>query len=144
MDHRLLSCLPHVAKPGRYTNSELNAVHKDWRQAKIKVALAFPDIYDLGMSYLGYKILYALINQREDALAERVYAPWIDLQDKMRKAKIPLTSLESGRELTEFDFLGFTLQYELSYTNILHMLDLAFIPRFSAERKEQHPLVMAG
>ncbi len=144
MAENLQKLLPYVSKPARYTNNEVNAVHKSWAKTPLKVALAFPDIYDVGMSHLGYKILYALINGREDALAERVYAPWIDLQDKMAQAKLSLTSLESGRELRDFDFVGFTLQYELSYTNILHMLDLAKIPRRSAQRDSTYPLVMAG
>lgn len=144
MEERLLLLLPQVAKPARYTNNEVNAIHKDWNKIPLRVALAFPDIYDVGMSHLGYKILYALINERKDSLAERVYAPWIDMQEKMREEEIPLTSLESGKELTDFDFVGFTLQYELSYTNILHMLDLAKIPRFSRQRNSHYPLIMAG
>lgn len=144
MDKRLLPLLPYVTKPARYTNQELNAIHKDWSQIAVKVALAFPDIYDVGMGHLGYKILYSAINDRRDALAERVYAPWIDLQSKMEEAMIPLTALESGQELGAFDLVGFTLQYELSYTNILKMLDLAGIPRRSAERGPEDPLIMAG
>ena len=144
MDKRLLPLLPYVTKPARYTNQELNAIHKDWSQIAVKVALAFPDIYDVGMGHLGYKILYSAINDRRDALAERVYAPWIDLQSKMEEAMIPLTTLESGQELGAFDLVGFTLQYELSYTNILKMLDLAGIPRRSAERGPEDPLIMAG
>lgn len=144
MDKRLVTLLPKVTKPARYTNKELNAQHKNWSDIDVKVALAFPDIYDVGMAHLGYKILYALINEREDALAERVYAPWIDLQKLMEERGIPLTSLESGSQLTAFDLVGFTLQYELSYTNILKMLDLAEIPRRSTERRESDPLVMAG
>ena len=144
MDKRLLPLLPLVEKPARYTNHELHASHKNWAHVAVKVALAFPDIYDVGMGHLGFKILYALINGREDALAERVYAPWVDLQAQMEKENIPLTALESGRELREFDLIGFTLQHELSYTNILKMLDLAKIPRRSAERGEGVPLIMAG
>src|SRR5690554_5019667 len=144
MDKTIASLLPYVQKPGRYTNQELNAEHKDWKNTLIKVALAFPDIYDVGMGHLGYKILYSLINARKDSLAERVYLPWIDLLDIMEENQIPLTSLESGAKLTEFDLLGFTLQYELSYSNILKTLDLAGIPRYSTDRRETDPLVMAG
>ncbi|NMB02269.1 MAG: TIGR03960 family B12-binding radical SAM protein [Firmicutes bacterium] len=144
MDKRLLPLLPLVAKPARYTNQELNAQHKNWDEISVKVALAFPDIYDVGMGHLGFKILYALINGRNDALAERVYAPWVDLQELMEQHQVPLTSLESGSELTAFDLVGFTLQYELSYTNILKMLDLANIPRRSNQRAESDPLIMAG
>ena len=136
MDKRLLPLLPLVAKPARYTNQEVNAQHKNWAEIDVKIALAFPDIYDVGMAHLGYKILYAVINGRKDALAERVYAPWTDMQALMEEQEIPLTALESGQELTSFDLVGFTLQHELSYTNILKMLDLARIPRRSRERSE--------
>lgn len=144
MDKRLLPLLPYVEKPARYIGGELNARSKDWDAGMIKVALAFPDIYDLGMSYLGFKILYELINGREDALAERVYLPWIDLQARLEQGGIPLTASESGRELVDFDFVGFTLQYELNYSNVIRMLDLAGIPRRSRQRSEDYPLVMAG
>lgn len=144
MDERLLTLLPKVAKPARYTNQELNAQHKNWAEVDIKLALAFPDIYDVGMAHLGYKILYSLVNGRPDALAERVYAPWTDLQELMEEEEISLTSLESGAELTDFDLVGFTLQYELSYTNILKMLDLANIARRTVDRKPEDPLIMAG
>ena len=144
MDKRLLPLLPYVSKPARYTNQELNAQHKDWAEVDVKVALAFPDVYDVGMAHLGYKILYSAINDREDAVAERVYAPWVDLQEKMQAERIPLTALESGSELWAFDLVGFTLQYELSYGTILKMLDLAGIPRRSAQRSEEDPLIMAG
>lgn len=144
MDKHLLPLLPLVTKPARYTNHELNAKHKDWSKVALKVALAFPDIYDVGMGHLGFKILYALINGRNDALAERVYAPWIDLQALMETENIPLTALESGLPLTDFNLVGFTLQYELNYTNILKMLDLAGIPRRSSQRGNEYPLIMAG
>lgn len=144
MDKRLLPLLPLVAKPARYTNQEVNAQHKNWAEIDVKIALAFPDIYDVGMAHLGYKILYAVINGRKDALAERVYAPWTDMQALMEEQEIPLTALESGQELTSFDLVGFTLQHELSYTNILKMLDLARIPRRSRERSGMQPLIMAG
>lgn len=144
MDKRLIPLLPLVSKPARYTNHELHAKHKNWADVAVKVALAFPDIYDVGMGHLGFKILYALINGRKDALAERVYAPWVDMQTQMEEASIPLTALESGQELGAFDLVGFTLQHELSYTNILKMLDLAQIPRRSSQRSQKMPLIMAG
>lgn len=144
MDKRLVPLLPLVTKPARYTNHELNAQHKNWSEVAVKVALAFPDIYDVGMGHLGFKILYALINGRHDALAERVYAPWVDMQELMEEHGIPLTALESGSTLTKFDLVGFTLQHELSFTNILKMLDLAGIRRRSTERDEMLPLIMAG
>jgi len=112
-------------KPSRYINSEVNAVK---RAGKVRVALCFPDTYEIGMSHIGLKILYSIINSRPGASAERVFAPWTDLEKYLRAAKQPLCSLESGRPLSEFDILGFTLQYELSYTNILNMLDLGGIP----------------
>ncbi len=144
MDKRLEPLLPYVQKPARYTNGELNAVHKEWADQITKVALAFPDIYDVGMGNLGFKILYEIINARPDALAERAYAPWLDMQQLMEERGIPLTVLESGRDLVEFDFVGFTLQHELSHTNIIKMMDLAGIPRFSHERGEEHPFIIAG
>ncbi len=144
MDKRLMPLLPLVSKPARYTNHELNAQHKDWSTVDVKVALAFPDIYDVGMGHIGFKILYALINGRSDSLAERVYAPWVDLGALMEKERIPLTALESGTELGAFDIVGFTLQYELSFSNIVKMLDLGGIPRLSKNRRESDPLVIAG
>lgn len=144
MDHQLHKLLSSVSKPARYTNNEINAVHKDWSQINLKIALAFPDVYEVGMGHLGYKILYSIINNREDALAERVYAPWVDMEAELRKAGLPLTALESGQALNKFDLVGFTLQYELSYSNILNMLDLGRIPRFSKDRTENDPFVMAG
>ena len=144
MDRRLLPLLPQVSKPARYINNEINAVHKEWDNIQVKIALAFPDIYEVGMGHLGFKILYSIINGRSDALAERAYTPWVDLEEKMREAKIPLTTLESGRELKDFHLVGFTLQHELSYSNILNMLYLSDIPLCSKERTEEHPFIMAG
>ncbi len=139
------SILNKVSKPTRYLGSEFNAVHKDWEKTPLKVVLAFPDVYDVGMSHLGLKILYEIINEREDALAERVCAPWPDMERCMRETGLPLFSLESRQPLTEFDMIGFTMQYEMSYTNILNMLDLAGIPLTSRERAQgNYPLIMAG
>jgi hypothetical protein len=117
--------LPQVAKPARYTGHEWNSVIKDWDGVEVKVALAYPDIYEVGMSNLGLMILYDILNREEGILAERVYAPWIDMEEAMRRAGIPLYSLESRHALGEFDIIGFSLQYELNYTNVLNMLNLA-------------------
>lgn len=136
--------LPKVQKPGRYTGGELNSVVKDKSKVDIRYAFCFPDTYEIGMSHLGMKILYGLVNAREDAWCERVFAPWVDMEQVMRENSIPLYALESGDALTEFDILGFTMQYELSYTNVLNMLDLAGIPVRSRDRKELTPIVVAG
>ncbi|MBR2867659.1 MAG: TIGR03960 family B12-binding radical SAM protein, partial [Clostridia bacterium] len=136
--------LPKVQKPGRYTGGELNSVIKDKSAVDIRYAFCFPDTYEIGMSHLGMKILYSLVNAREDAWCERVFAPWVDMEQVMRDNGIPLYALESGDPLTEFDILGFTMQYELSYTNVLNMLDLAGIPVRSKDRKSLTPIVIAG
>ncbi len=133
-----------VQKPGRYVGGELNATHKAWESVETRVALIFPDIYDIGVSNVGLKVLYDLINQREDALAERAYAPWVDMEAEMRANDLPLYALESKRPLAEFDILGFSLPYETLYTNTLNLLDLAGLPVRSADRDESHPLVIAG
>ena len=133
-----------VQKPGRYIGGELNQVVKDWDAVKTRVALLFPDVYDIGLPNLGLAILYNQINQREDALAERAYAPWTDMEAELRAAQIPLYSLESKHALADFDILGFSLPYESLYTNVLNILDLAGLPVFSADRTEAHPLVIAG
>ncbi|NLY11386.1 MAG: TIGR03960 family B12-binding radical SAM protein [Firmicutes bacterium] len=144
LDKKLGEILPLVSKPARYTNNELNSIHKNWDEIAIKMALAFPDVYEVGMANLGYKILYHIINEREDALAERAYAPWLDMEEKMEEYDLPLFALESRKSLKEFDVVGFTLQYELSYSNILNMLDLAKIPRLVTERTEDDPLICVG
>ena len=136
--------LPRVEKPGRYTGGELNQVVKDWSKTDVRVAMAFPDIYDLGMSNLGLMILYDLVNKRGDALAERVYAPWMDMEDVLRTHHIPLFSLETKHAIKDFDILAFSLPYETLYTNALNMLDLAGIPHFARDRGSDDPLVIAG
>jgi len=136
--------LPHVEKPSRYLGTEHNAVHKDWERTAVRMALAFPDLYEIGMSHLGLSILYGLVNEREDSLLERVFAPAPDMEGELRRRGLPLFSLESYRPLRDFDLLGFTLQYELTYTNILNMLDLAGIPLLAAERGATDPLVIGG
>ena len=129
------------SKPSRYIGSEINTIRKD---ARLNIALCFPDTYEIGMSHVGLKILYSIINSIEDVSAERVYAPWTDLESYLSDNGLPLTSLEHRRPLKDFDIVGFTLQYELSYTNILNMLDLGGIPVRSAERKDEYPVVIAG
>ena len=128
-------------KPSRYTGNELNITRKD---SEIKVALCFPDTYEIGMSHTGLKILYSIINNIPYASAERAYAPWVDFESYLRENNILLTSLENKRPLKDFDIVGFTLQYELSYTNILNMLDLGGIPIKSEDRRNTYPLVIAG
>ena len=137
-------CLLQVEKPGRYVGGEYNSVVKDWDSADIKVALAFPDIYDLGMSNLGIMNLYNQVNLQENMLAERVFSPWLDMEAIMRRQQIPLYSLESKRPVSEFDLLGISLPYEQLYTNALNMIDLAGMPILSRDRDERYPLVIAG
>jgi radical SAM family uncharacterized protein len=144
IESRLDRILLKVQKPGRYVGGELNSVVKDWDNTPTKVAFVFPDIYDIGVSNVGLKILYDQVNQREDALAERAYAPWLDMEALMREHGIPLYSLESKRPLASFDLIGFSLPYETLYTNTLNVLDLAGIPLRSEERDESHPLIIAG
>ena len=133
-----------VQKPIRYVGGEFNSVVKDKKNIRTRMALCFPDNYEIGMSHLGLKILYSLINAREDCWAERVYAPWPDMEALMRENRIPLYGLESLDPLREFDFLGFSLQYELSYTNILNMLDLAGIDPLAENRTNDDPVIFAG
>ena len=133
-----------VQKPARYTGGEVNAVIKDKNSVKFRYAFCFPDSYEIGMSHLGMKILYSLVNAREDAWCERVFAPWTDMEEEMRKADVPLFALESGDSLSEFDMIGFTLQYELSYSNVLNMLDLGKIPLRSRDRQSLTPIVVGG
>ena len=144
LEEKINSILPLVQKPGRYTGGELNSLVKDWNTVQSRVALVFPDIYDLGLPNLGLAILYDLLNKRQDVLAERCYTPWVDMEDLMRKNEIPLFSLETKHPLIDFDIIGFSLPYETLYTNVLNMLDLAGIPVHSIERAKGHPLVIAG
>lgn len=133
-----------VLKPARYTGGEINSVKKDLSRIAVKVCLCFPDVYEIGMSHLGLRILYDLINRQEDFAAERVFSPWVDMEEKLKVERIPLFSLESAVPVGEFDILGFSLQYELSYTNVLGVLSLAGIPLESRKRTQEHPLVIAG
>ncbi len=136
--------LRSVEKPGRYLGGEWNEIRKRPRGPRAKIALVFPDLYEVGMSYLGQKILYSILNDRQDFLAERVFAPWIDFEERLRSSNIPLYSLENKIPLSEFDVLGFSLLYELNYSNILTILELGHIPFFSYERNIKYPLVIAG
>ncbi len=141
LDHRILQS---VLKPARYTGGEWNAVRKDWASVQCKFALALPDVYEVGMSNLGLAILYEILNRRAEIAAERVYAPWVDMEEQMRAQGIPLFSLESRRPIADFDFLGFSLQYEMIYSNVLNMLDLAGIPLDAKARGADMPFVVGG
>lgn len=141
---QLEEILPCVAKPGRYLGNEWNVVKKDLDRVDVRFALAFPDIYDVGMSYTGFRIIYAVLNDREDVACERVFAVWPDLEGEMKKRAIPLFSLESKVPIKNFHILGFSLTYELNYANVLHMLSLAHIPLRRRERRSDLPLVIAG
>ncbi len=138
------SLLDKVEKPSRYIGGELNETVKDWESVPVHYAFCFPDVYEVGMSHLGIKILYSIINSCQYALCERVFTPWPDMADLMRKYNVPMFSHESHRALRDFDLIGFTLQYELCYTNILETLDLAGIPLLSSDRGEDSPLIIAG
>ncbi len=144
MDRKLKKALSGVQKPGRYTGAEPGCRYKEKTQTDLRFAFCFPDTYEVGMSFLGMKILYEIMNRMDGVWCERAFMPWVDMLAVMKESGIPLYALESMDPLSEFDVLGFTLQYELSYTNILAMLDLAGIPLRAAERGEEHPLVIAG
>ena len=136
--------LPFIQHPAQYIGGEVNAVRKDWDAVAVRFCLAFPDTYAIGMSHLGSAILYHVLNARADMLCERTYAPWVDVAQRMRAVDIPLFSWESRRPVRTFDVVGFSLQFEMLYTNVLEMLDLAGIPVFAAERKEADPLILGG
>lgn len=144
MNDTIRACLEHVRKPARYTGGEYNAVYKDKSQVDLRFAFCFPDIYEIGMSHLGSKILYGLLNSMEGVWCERAYAPFLDMEEQMRMRGQPLYALESGDPVGAFDILGFTLQYEMNYTGVLNMLDLAGVPLRSAQRTSLKPLVIAG
>ncbi len=131
-------------KPGRYLGNERGMVRKDPTQVALRFALAFPDVYEIAQSHLGLQLLYDILNRRPDVYAERVYAPWFDMERELRRAQLPLPSLETLTPIGAFDIVGFTLQYELTYTNILAMLDLGGIPLLARERTTRHPLVIGG
>lgn len=133
-----------IDKPARYIGGEVNAVMKDPEKVDVRFAMAFPDVYEIGMSHLGIQILYDMFNRRSDVWCERVYSPWSDLEQIMREQQIPLFALESQSPVRDFDFLGITLQYEMCYTNVLQLLDLAGIPFHTSERTEKDPIVIGG
>jgi radical SAM superfamily enzyme YgiQ (UPF0313 family) len=136
--------LPNVLKPARYVGNELNSIHKNWEQIPLRIALSYPDLYEIGMSNLGIQILYHIINQQADALAERVFAPMPDMEQQLQTSNLKLQSLESQKPLDQFDLIGFSLGHELTYTNIITMLKLGGIPLRSSERGEKDPLILGG
>jgi len=144
IDSTLNDILFQVSKPARYTGGEWNSKIKQWDSVPVHIALAFPDTYEVGMSNMAIPILYNILNKRQDVLAERVYAPWTDMEAMLRSSGIPLYSLETKRPLGDFDIIGFSLGYELTYTSVLNMLDLAGIPVFREERDGRYPLIIAG
>jgi radical SAM family uncharacterized protein len=143
-DNSLETILPYVQKPSRYLGSEINSVRKDPSEVKLRIALAFPDLYDIGTSHFGIQILYHLLNQADGWAAERVFAPALDMDRMLRDHQMPLMSLESRTPLKDFDIVGFSLLYELNFTNIVNMMDLSQIPLRWRERSDRHPLVIAG
>ena len=144
MNPTIETLLDRVQKPGRYAGGELNSVVKDRDAVRIRFAFCFPDLYEVGMSHLGMKILYGLFNSMEDVWCERVFAPDTDMEALMREESVPLFGIESGDPVREFDFIGFTLQYEMSFTAVLNMLDLAGLPVRAEERGDTGPIVVAG
>src|SRR3984885_6901274 len=143
-EHPYASFVHLVQKPARYLGGEFGARTKAWDTVEARVCLAFPDVYDIGMSHLGFKILYKILNDAEGTLAERAYAPWIDMEAQLRARGLPLVSCETARPLRDFDVVGFSLQFELTYTNVLMMLDLGGIPLRTDARGEDDPLILAG
>ena len=138
------SVLMNIEKPARYTGGEINSVMKDASSVEVRFAMCFPDLYEIGMSHLGIQIIYSMLNEREDIWCERVYSPWKDLHEIMKREQIPLFTLESQDPVRSFDFLGITLQYEMCYTNILQILDLSGIPFYGKDRTEEDPIVIGG
>ncbi|EDM99617.1 radical SAM domain protein [Pseudoflavonifractor capillosus ATCC 29799] len=144
MNRSLERILPRVQKPARYTGGEYNAVVKDRRKVEVRYALCFPDTYEIGMSNLGVRILYGVMNNLPWCWCERVFAPWGDMEEEMRAEGLPLYGLESGDSIADFDMIGFSLGYEMAYTNVLNMLDLAGLPVRAEERHELSPIIVAG
>ncbi|MFW5976778.1 MAG: TIGR03960 family B12-binding radical SAM protein [Bacillota bacterium] len=141
---RIEDLLYKISRPERYIGNEWNSINKNWDENKIKILFSFPDVYEIGMSHLGLKILYHKLNQEEDILCERTFAPWPDMEELLRKNDFPLYALESGHEVKDFDIFAFTLQYEMSYTNIINMLNLAGIEIRSKNREKKDPMIIAG
>lgn len=136
--------LKQVEKPGRYSGGEFGQVIKDKNEVKARFAFCFPDSYEIGMSNLGVRILYSVLNEEKDIWCERVYAPWADMEAQMRKHNIPLFATESGDPVGDFDIVAFTLQYEMCYTTVLYMLELAGIPLLACERDDDAPIILGG
>ena len=136
--------LRSVTKPGRYIGGEFGEILKDKNAVKCRFAFAFPDTYEIGMSNLGVRILYGVLNREEDIWCERCYSPWVDMEEQLRTHNLPMWAHESGDPLKDFDFLGFTLQYEMCYTNVVNLLDLAQVPLLSKDRSEEDPIVIGG
>lgn len=143
-EHPYAPFAEQVAKPARYLGGEYNSVVKDWASVSSRFCLCFPDVYDIGMSHMGTKILYSIVNKTDDLLMERCFTPWFDMEEQLRERDLPLVSLETWRPLVDFDVVGFSLQYEMTYTNIFTMLDLGGVPLRNADRTLAHPLVIAG
>ena len=133
-----------VEKPARYLGNEINSIHKDVKEDTLRFAFCFPDVYEVGMSHLGMQILYNLLNSKENIFCERVFSPAMDMEEEMKRNHIPLFALESREPIEHFDFVGFTLQYEMSYTNILNMLKLGNIPLYSKDRRAEDPIIIVG
>ncbi|NQW61372.1 MAG: B12-binding domain-containing radical SAM protein, partial [Deltaproteobacteria bacterium] len=144
VNHPYASFIHTVEKPARYVGGEYNAVVKDWTSVNCRFALCFPDVYDIGMSHMGTKILYSVVNKTPDLLMERCFAPWFDLETALRERSLPLVTLESARPLSDFDVVGFSLQFEMTFTNIFTMLELGGIPIRSEARTLANPFVIAG
>ena len=144
MNQKIASVLKSVSKPGRYSGGEYGQTIKDKEKINCRWAFCFPDTYEIGMSNLGVRILYEALNRAPSVWCERVYAPWVDMEEKMREKQIPLWAHESGDPVKDFDIVAFTLQYEMCYTNVLLMLELAGIPLTSAERGEDDPIIIGG
>ncbi|UMZ72878.1 TIGR03960 family B12-binding radical SAM protein [Natranaerofaba carboxydovora] len=144
IQQKLDKILPCVEKPGRYIGKEWNSIEKEWSNDKLLIALSFPETYEIGMSHLGLNLLYNILNKRSWIVAERVYAPWVDMEKMLKEYEIPLFTLESKTSLKEFDIVAFTLQYELTYTNVLNTLHLSGIPVKKKERTDHDPLIIAG
>ena len=144
MNKQISTILKSVSKPGRYSGGEYGQIIKDKSKIKARFAFCFPDTYEIGMSNLGMRILYGVLNQEQDVWCERVYNPWMDMQEKMREHGLPLCACESGDPISEFDMIGFTLQYEMSYTNVLNMLSLAGLPLYAKDRDDGMPIVIGG
>src|SRR5690606_10661233 len=144
IEQTLEQVLLRVQKPGRYIGGEFNSVRKDWEAGSFRAVMAFPDLYDLGMSNLGWMLLYGILNDQPDMFADRVFSPWTDMEAAMREVGLPLYGLESKRPVADFDLLAISLPYEQLYTNVLTMLDLARLPLRAADRDERYPVVIAG